>query len=120
MALIALLSIAAVLRFVLELSLLASVGYFGFTFSGASGWLLGLGLPLVVVVIWGMFVAPRAPRLIDDPGRLVIELVLFALGMGALAAVGQWPWGVALFAAFVVDRALLTVYGKPDWAEPRR
>jgi len=115
----ALRSLAAVLRFVLELLLLASVGYFGFTFAGIGGWALGLGLPVVVIAIWGAFVAPRAARRLEDPARLVLELVLFALGMGALAAVGQWPWGVALFAVFAIDRALLSVYGQPEWARPR-
>jgi hypothetical protein len=115
---VALQSVAAVLRFLLELLLLAAVGYFGFTFGGLAGWILGLGLPAVIVAIWGAFVAPRAARPLADPARLVVELVLFALGMGALAAVGQWPWGVALFVAFVVDRYVLTAVGKPAWAEP--
>lgn len=117
---VALQSVAAVLRFVLELLLLAAVGYFGFTFGGLAGWILGLGLPAVIVAIWGAFVAPRAARPLADPARLVVELVLFALGMGALAAVGMWPWGLALFVAFVIDRAILTMYGKPDWATPRQ
>ena len=116
----ALRSFAAVLRFVLEVLLLVAVGYFGFTFPGLAGWVLGLGLPAALLAIWAAFVAPRAARQLADPARLILELVLFALGMGALAAVGQWPWGVALFAAFVIDRAVLTAYGKPDWAEPRR
>ena len=112
-------SVAAMLRFVLELCLLAAVGYFGFTFKGAAGTLLGLGLPVVFIAIWGVFVAPRAPRLLHDPARLVVELVLFALGMGALAATGQWPWGVALFVVFVSDRLVLDALGTPGWAEPR-
>ena len=112
-------SAAAVLRFVLELCLVAAVGYFGFTFPGASAWILGLGLPAIVIAVWGMFVSPKAPRHLADRTRLVVELVLFVLGMGALAAVGQWPWGVALFMVFVIDRLLLSAYGKPAWAEPR-
>jgi len=39
--------------------------------------------------------------------------------MGALAAIGQWQWGVALFAVFVIDRLILDRWGKPAWAEPR-
>src|SRR6058998_1645786 len=112
-------SIASMLRFVLELALLAAISYFGFTFGGLVGWVLGLGLPVIVIAIWGAFVAPRAVRRLADPARLVLELVLFALGMGALAAVGQWPWGVALFLVFLVDRLMLDPWGKPAWAEPR-
>ena len=116
---VALQSTAAVLRFLLEVLLLVAVGYFGFTFGGLVGWILGLGLPATFVAIWGAFVAPRAARPLKDPARLIVELVLFALGTGALAAVGLWPWGVALFVAFVVDRYVLGAVGKPAWAEPR-
>ncbi len=112
-------AVAAVLRFVLELCLIAAVGYFGFTFPDAAGWLLGLGLPIVFIAVWGAFVAPKAARQLADPARLAVELVLFALGTGALAAVGQWPWGVALFVVFVIDRLALDALGKPTWAEPR-
>ncbi|TMC31907.1 MAG: DUF2568 domain-containing protein, partial [Chloroflexi bacterium] len=40
------------LRFVLELALLAAISYFGFTFGGLVGWVLGLGLPAIVIAIW--------------------------------------------------------------------
>ena len=111
-------SAAAVLRFALELALLAVFAYFGFTFPSPWSWLLGIGVPILVIVVWGLFVAPRAPRRLDDPARFIAELFLFADGMGALAAVGQWQWGVGLFAVFVVDRVALDRLGKPAWAEP--
>jgi hypothetical protein len=112
-------SLAAVLRFVLELVLLTVFGAFGFTFPSPWSWILGLGIPALTLLVWARFVAPRAPQHLDDPARLVVELVLFALGMGALAAIGQWQWGVALFAVFLIDRLVLDRWGKPAWAEPR-
>ena len=87
---LALRSVLALLAFVLELCLVAAYGYFGLTFPGAAGWILGLGLPAVLIVVWG-----------------------------ALAAVGFWSWGVALFIVFILDRVLLERLGKPDWATPR-
>jgi hypothetical protein len=117
--LVALTSVAAVLRFGLELVLLAVFGTFGFTFPSPWSWILGLGLPALTLLVWSGFVAPRAPRHLDDPARLVVELVLFALGTGALAALGQWQWGVTLFVVFVIDRLVLDRWGKPEWAEPR-
>ena len=112
-------SVAAALRFVLELVLLAVFGAFGFTFPSPWSWILGLGIPALTLLVWSGFVAPRAPRRLEDPPRFVVELVLFALGMGALAAIGQWPWGVALFVVFLIDRLVLDRWGKPAWAEPR-
>src|SRR2546428_8474859 len=81
-------SVAAALRFVLELVLLAVFGAFGFTFPSPWSWILGLGIPALVLLIWSLFIAPRAPRHLDDPALLGAELFLFADGMGALAAVG--------------------------------
>jgi hypothetical protein len=59
---VALKSINLGVRFLLELCMLAAVGYWGFKTS--SGWLLktlpGIGTPLLIAVIWGSFVAPKA------------------------------------------------------------
>jgi len=74
------------LRFVLELCLLAALGYWGFQLE--QGWLLqimvGIGSPLLVAVIWGMFVAPKAAHLLSDPWRFGLGILLFAWGAGAL------------------------------------
>ena len=50
-----------VLRFLLELSALAATAYWGFsTTSGVTQWVLGLGAPALVAVVWGLFVSPKA------------------------------------------------------------
>jgi hypothetical protein len=47
------------------------------------GWtvtpLLGIVLPIVVALVWGAWIAPRARRRLPDPGRLALELVIFAV-----------------------------------------
>jgi len=49
-------------RFLLELCLLAAIGYWGFETHSSWGWkiLLGIGLPLLIAVLWGMFLAPKS------------------------------------------------------------
>lgn len=44
-----------VLRFVLELCALVAIGYWGFYVAGSSPskWILGIGAPLLVAVVWG-------------------------------------------------------------------
>src|SRR5689334_23481657 len=52
------------LRFLLELCMLAALGYWGFQ-AGDGPVLkivLGLGAPLLAAVVWGLFIAPRAIR----------------------------------------------------------
>ena len=49
------------LRFLLEVSALVALGYWGFHAGDgdATHWILGIGAPLVAAVVWGLFVAPR-------------------------------------------------------------
>jgi hypothetical protein len=73
------------LRFSLELAALASLGYWGFAeHDGGVQWLLGLGMPLLAAVVWGVFVSPKASRPTTDPIRLLIELIVFGGGVAAL------------------------------------
>jgi len=53
-------------------------------------------LPVVVVVVWGAFLAPRAPRRLEPRGRLLAEAVLFALAVAGLAFVGATVAAVLL------------------------
>jgi hypothetical protein len=89
------------LRFLLELAMLALLGYFGFAqFDGVAAWGLGLGLPLVAAVLWGMFVSPKASHPTHDPARILLEIALLGSGPAALAAAGST--GLALIAGVLV------------------
>ena len=89
-------------RFLLELCMLAAVGYWGFTTH--SGWtmkiLLGIGLPVLIAVIWGMFMAPRSTRRLSGIPFTVMDIILLGSGAVALYASGQgtlaWIYAVAL------------------------
>ncbi len=102
------------LRFALELSLLGALGYAGFQLD--AGWparlLVGIGLPLIAAVIWGLFVAPKASHLLTEPWRFAVELGLFTLGAVALWVVGQTPLALALLALFLLNRLLMVVWSQ--------
>lgn len=85
------------LRFVLELGALASLGYWGAHLGngGAAKLLGGIGLPLLAAVVWGAFVAPQAA--VSVPVWLHVLLEILVLG-GA---------GAALFAAGLVRPGVL-------------
>ena len=55
-------AINAGLAFFLELAMLAGFGYWGFygDKSVLIKWLLGIGIPVIVAVVWGMFFAPNS------------------------------------------------------------
>lgn len=94
-------------RFLLELGLLGAAAFWGFhAGDGVTAWLLGLGAPVLVGVVWGAFVAPKAKRPVSVPVRLAIEFVLFGLAAAGLAATG-YPALAAVFAALAVTTSLL-------------
>lgn len=83
-------------RFLLELCVLASLGYWGFTTAdGLMRWALGIGTPLLAAVTWAVFVSPRASVAIGDPARLMLELLIFGAGVAAVAAAGRPQLAVA-------------------------
>lgn len=100
------------LRFLLELCMLAAVGYWGF--KSQSGlpmkFLFGIGLPVLIAVLWGMFLAPRATRPLRGASFLALELVLFASGAVALFASGKPTLGWIYTITLVVNKILLTVW----------
>ncbi len=76
-----------VLRFVLELAALAALAYWGFSeFDGVAQWLIGLGAPLLVAVVWGTFMSPKASHPVVDPVRFLIEFAVFGSGVAAMFA----------------------------------
>jgi hypothetical protein len=102
------------LRFVLELCLLAALGYWGFQLE--QSWLVrimvGIGAPLLAAVIWGLFVAPKATRLLADPWRFGLEILLFAWGSGALWLAERPSLAAALFFIFLMNRVLLMAWSE--------
>jgi hypothetical protein len=89
------------LRFLLELALLAGAAVAGWRAGGGGipGALLAVLGAVVVAVIWGLAIAPRARRRWPDPRRLILELVLFAVVGGALVATGSAAAGLVLAVA---------------------
>jgi hypothetical protein len=99
------------LRFILELCALVALGYWGFTTgSGALAKIaLGIGTLLVAAVVWGVFVAPRAP--VELPGVVVLLLQVLAFRSAAAGLVATGHRTLALvFAVVVVINAIL-MYG---------
>jgi hypothetical protein len=99
----------AVLRFLLELAGLVAQGYWGF--ATQDNWalklLFGLGIPLVMAALWGIFrvqhdggrpVIEVAPQI-----RLLLEAVFFALAIGLLVAAGLPTFALGLFVALVIN-----------------
>jgi hypothetical protein len=96
-------------RFLLELCMLAAWAVVGWQVGGpvvVLRVLLAILLPALAATAWGLWVAPRATRRLDDPARFAVEAALFAGAAIGLVLAG-WPlWGGLLAAAYAVNVAL--------------
>ncbi|WP_027136704.1 YrdB family protein [Gaetbulibacter saemankumensis] len=85
-----------IIRFLLEFMALISVGMWGWKQS--DGWLqfvLGIGIPIIFAIIWGIFAVPNDPSRsgtapVPTPGiiRLIIELGLFTFAIWSVYDLG--------------------------------
>ena len=96
------------LRFLLELTALAGLGYWGFATGGGSvaRIALALGAPLVAALAWATFGSPKAPLRVTGAAHLLLELAFFGSAALALAAAGQSALA-ALFALVVAGNIVL-------------
>lgn len=86
--------------FLLELAAMIAFGYWGYQFEVAVviKIILALAVPLVVIIVWGMYLAPKASRpIFSFPTRSALKLVVFVLASAALYAVGQHMYGILFF-----------------------
>jgi hypothetical protein len=108
------------LRFLLELTLLAALGYWGTqqAVSVAARGALAVAAPLAAALAWGAVVSPKARVRAPTPVRLLVELALFASGAWALAAADRTRWA-AMFAAAVTLHELWRVSSSSPIADER-
>ena len=105
-------SLNLALRFLLEVCAVMAVGYWGFrTGHGTLAKLiLGLGGPVLVIVVWGTFVAPKAAVSIPEPVRFVLGLVILLAAAIALIAAGPQVLGIVFGILIIVNAVLLATW----------
>jgi len=106
-------SLTLLIRFLLELCMLAALGYWGFETgdSAVAQWGLGLGVPVAAAVVWGMFIAPKARYPVPIAVWIGLQVVLFGAAALAVAAVASTGLGVLFVIAVVVHGAAMAALG---------
>ena len=67
---------------------------------------LGIGSPLLIAIIWGVFGSPAAPIPFHGILRILLELLIFGLATLALYSSGK-PTLAIIYAIFVVVNRIL-------------
>ncbi|MGL5909294.1 MAG: YrdB family protein [Phycicoccus sp.] len=98
--------VVAVVAFVVEVAIFGGLGWLGHRAvgGGVAGWATGLTLTVVALVLWGLFMAPRARRRLGSGLRVIVSGVLVAGTAYALVREGTtaWGWFVGVAGAAVV------------------
>jgi hypothetical protein len=84
-----------ILRFFLELFAFISLGIWGFLAFPLPwpGVLVGLGAPALAILLWALFVSPKAVFRVDQFGKALVEIAVFTA-----AAIGWWMLGQPIVA----------------------
>ena len=100
------------IRFVLEVCALVSLFYWGFQSSQGILMKLGLGIgaPLLIAIIWGVFGSPKAPISLEGFSRLLLELLIFGLASLALDSSGKPTLALIYAITVVINRILMVVW----------
>ena len=100
------------LRFLLELCLLAALGYWGFRVGSGPVLkvILGIGAPVLMAAVWGTFISPKAKVRLSAPRHLAAEVAILALGFAALHSAGQSGLALVFAAVAALNRLLIAVW----------
>lgn len=100
------------LAFFLELAMLASFGYWGFygDKSVLTKWVLGLGLPLIVAVVWGILLAPQAAYRLNMTSGAMLSLILFLLAATALFQTQHHTLAIIFAVLAIINQAFMVIW----------
>ncbi|HEY6411169.1 MAG TPA: YrdB family protein [Ktedonobacteraceae bacterium] len=103
-----------ILAFLLELCVLVTLGYWGLqTGQGMIAKIgLAIGAPVVAVVIWALFGAPKAVWPLLGLWHLIVDVVFFGAAAVALLAAGQRQLAVAFALVVVINHILVYVWAQ--------
>ena len=102
------------LSFFIELASLASFGYFGFVIGPNTflKWILGIGLPVLGIVVWAFLGAPNSATRLQGLWLLLLEIVFFGLGALALYISNQHILGIVFALIIVINLVLVYVWSQ--------
>jgi hypothetical protein len=102
------------LAFLLELCALAALGYWGFVTGGGLPAKIGLGVgvPLLAAVLWGVFESPRASLPLPEPWHLLFALAFFGCASAALYAAHHARLALVFALVVILNQVLVYIWGQ--------
>ncbi|BBH22847.1 hypothetical protein Back11_41920 [Paenibacillus baekrokdamisoli] len=99
-------------RFLLELVMIFALGYWGFHIGHGVvvKIIAGIGFPLVSAVIWGRFIAPKAPIKLPEIGVIALESILFLSAFIGLYTTGLKAFAIVFILIAIANLSVITKY----------
>lgn len=99
-------------RFLLELCIVAILGYWGFKTGGqtATKILLGIGSPFLFAVVWGIFLAPKSSMRLNEPWLFLAEIVIFGLATLALYKASGISLTIIFGTIYILNKILMIIW----------
>jgi hypothetical protein len=95
--------------FLMEIAALLAAAYWGF--HTRNGWImksvLGIGSPFLIAMVWGRFIAPKAPKNVSPYLRVFLQLVIFGFAAGALFLSGVPVLAYLFFSIVIVTTVII-------------
>lgn len=100
--------------FFIELVALVAFGYWGFVVGqGIVAKIgLGIGVPLLVAVVWSILGAPRSKHRLQGVGLLLLRLLVFGLATVAFFFSGSPVLGIVFGLVTAINLSLLYAWGQ--------
>lgn len=94
------------LALTVEIAMLIGLGRAGFEYVEAAGYpsWTGMILPVLVIIIWGLWAAPKAKRRLKIPWLTVLKMFLFTCTALLLWLTGYTTFAIILFIASAVQQ----------------
>lgn len=104
-------NINVMLRFLLEVILVISLMYYGLKNPTRGFVKLGLGIifPVLVVIFWSIYIAPKSPNTLVGVKRLLVEVIIIASTITAIYYTGEKSYATWLGIFAVINTILLYV-----------
>ncbi len=102
------------LSFLLELLLLYLVGFWGFRQGETlfSKYALAAILPVIIMLLWGVWAAPKSKRRLKNPLRTLLKLTLFLLGALLSYLAGRQAWTVIFLVSVFLNAGMAFLSGR--------
>lgn len=100
------------IRFILEVWALIAVGYWGFKYNSniLIKIALGIGGPLLIAAVWGMFGSPKASYKLSVPLQWILLFVIYLLAGLSLHVSGKQQLAIFFGVIAIINSILMYVW----------